>query len=50
MQSNPDNRVLGRARAREITKQELESIHGGFNTFVCTFNINTGAKDGDACW
>lgn len=48
MQNNADDRVLSKGGAREITRQELDSVHA-FNTFVCSVNFTTGAKDGDAC-
>jgi hypothetical protein len=48
VQNNADDRVLSKGGAREITRQELDSVHA-FNTFVCTVNFTTGAKDGDAC-
>lgn len=49
MSNTQDNRVLGRSGARLVTEQELQEIKGGVNTFVCSINILTGARDGDAC-
>jgi hypothetical protein len=47
--SELDNRVLGRAGARLVTEQELQEIKGAVQTFVCSIDPTTGAKDGDAC-
>ena len=49
MSNHEDKRVLGRLGARELTAAELESVHGGFHTFVCTISLPNGARDGDAC-
>lgn len=44
---NQDNRVLARARARELTRTETEHVTGGLGTqTVCTFNGSSA--DGDA--
>lgn len=44
-------RTLGRIGSRELTAEEVRYVNGSgqFHTLVCTININTGAKDGDAC-
>jgi hypothetical protein len=45
---NNSNRVVTRAGARELSAEEVELIIGGqFHTNVITFNILTGARDGD---
>jgi len=45
---NDSNRVLSRAGAREMSAEEVELVSGGdFHTNVITFNISTGARDGD---
>ena len=46
-----ETRVLSRAGARELTKEEAESVQAGlvFHTNVCTISLSTGARDGDAC-
>jgi len=45
---NDSNRVLTRAGAREMSAEEVELVSGGFtNTNVITFNVVTGARDGD---
>lgn len=49
MSNSQDNRVLGRTGARLVTEQELQEIKGGVQTFVCSIDLLTGAKDGDAC-
>lgn len=44
---NQDNRVLGRARARELTLEETKHIASALGTeTLCTFNSSTG-RDGD---
>lgn len=49
----PNNRVLSRRGARELTCDEAVTVDGGVNTFVCTFPLPpitlTGAADGDGC-
>lgn len=50
--AKPDeSRVLSRAGARELSKEEAESVQGGLfvHTNVCTFNPATAALDGDGC-
>jgi len=49
MSNSQENRVLGRTGARLVTEQELHEIKGGVQTFVCSVNPLTGARDGDAC-
>ncbi|HEV2961842.1 MAG TPA: hypothetical protein VG649_08475 [Candidatus Angelobacter sp.] len=51
MSHNIENRVLSRSGARELTAEEFQYVSGSgqFNTLVCTINLSTGAKDGDAC-
>lgn len=49
MSNRDDNRVLGRLGARELTAAQVESVHGGFHTFVGTISLPNGARDGDAC-
>ncbi len=50
MQHHSDDRVLSRRGAREVSETELQSIHGGFNTLVCTVSVtNPSIRDGDAC-
>ena len=45
-----DNRVLSRKGARSVSEQELNTVSGGFNTFVCTVSLEPPyVKDGDAC-
>lgn len=48
---NDVQRTLGRMGARELTAEEVLYVNGAgqFHTLVCTIDINTGAKDGDAC-
>ena len=49
MSNSQENRVLGRTGARLVTEQELQEIMVGVQTFVCSVNPLTGARDGDAC-
>jgi hypothetical protein len=51
MSNNDDSRVLSRLGARELSKEEVDSVTGAlaFHTNVCTINLSTGARDGDAC-
>ena len=49
MSNSQENRVLGRTGARLVTEQELQEIKGAVQTFVCSIDPTTGAKDGDAC-
>ena len=49
MQNPQENRVLGRAGARDLTEEELQQISGGVHTNNCSFNPITGTLDGDAC-
>ena len=45
---NEDERVLGRAGARELTPQETDHVTGGVHTeTVCTFDYQTHSLDGD---
>lgn len=45
---NVDDRVLMRQGARELTKEELDSVTGAIQTATkCTFDPATGHKDGD---
>lgn len=46
----PENRVIHRIGARELTLEEMEKIKGGFITFsVCTFaNIYYSGSGDDA--
>src|SRR5690242_9027038 len=41
-----DTRVLSRLGARVITEEELKTVHGAFNTALCTFDFKTCASDG----
>jgi hypothetical protein len=41
------DRVLGRARARELSEREMEMVVGGLLTHVCTFNFKTCTADMD---
>jgi hypothetical protein len=50
--SNPkEARVLSRAGARELTSEEVRYVSGSgqVHTNVCSINLETGARDGDAC-
>lgn len=50
MSNNPDNRVLCRQLARDLTHQELETVTGGFFTSPhrdATTTFCTLASDGD---
>lgn len=50
MPNNPDNRVLCRQLARDLTHQELETVTGGFFTNPhsdVTTTFCTLASDGD---
>ncbi len=51
MSNHEDTRTLGRIGARELTAEEVRYVNGAgqFHTNVCTINLSTGAKDGDAC-
>src|SRR6185503_8310787 len=49
MSNSQENRVLGRTGARLVTEEELQAIKGGVQTFVCSVNPLTVARDGDAC-
>ncbi|HEV2988677.1 MAG TPA: hypothetical protein VG759_09550 [Candidatus Angelobacter sp.] len=51
MPNHENNRVLSRTGARELTTEEVRYVSGSgqFHTNVCTIDLNTGAKDGDAC-
>jgi hypothetical protein len=46
---NDSNRVLTRAGAREMSAEEVDLVSAAadVNTNVITFNILTGARDGD---
>jgi hypothetical protein len=46
---NYDNRVLGRAGARDLTTKETKAVSGALPTdTVCTFDEKSGFLDGDA--
>jgi hypothetical protein len=49
--SNHENRVLSRTAARELTPGEFQYVSGSgqFHTNVCSINLTTGQRDGDAC-
>ena len=48
MENIDDIRVLLRQGARELTKEERESVIGAIQTATkCTFDPATGFKDGD---
>jgi hypothetical protein len=47
MTNNQDNRVLARNGARQLTEQELKTVHGGFESGVCTFRAQVPHLDGD---
>jgi len=51
MSNHENNRVLNRAGARELSAEEVRYVSGSgqVHTNVCTINLDTGAKDGDAC-
>ena len=47
MQSNKPERVLSRMRARDLTDQEVNAVHGFGTGAMCTFNPKTRSFDGD---
>lgn len=51
MSHNSETRVLSRLGARELTSEEVQYVSGSgqLHTNVCSINLTTGARDGDAC-
>lgn len=51
--SNLEQRVLGRAGARELTVEEMDCVTGGFHTNVCSTALSmttvTINPDSDGC-
>jgi hypothetical protein len=47
MSIQPDNRVLSRVGARELTAEELNHIAGGLKRSTCTFDPRLHVLDGE---